>query len=295
MLNGRTIADIEANEGVGALFSLPSLEFTIRRLDDSEFTTTVATDVVTIDPVPLYRIIGRPDGTSVGYLELATFISTAESEFATIFAEFDNAGVTDVIIDLRYNGGGLVITTELLGDFLGGGVGPGTVFSKTLFNDQNAASNRIEPFETVANSLNISRLVVIATERTASASELVTNAMFPHADVFIVGSPTLGKPVGQLGLLFCDKILRPTAFETVNADDEGRYFDGLPADCPAPDDLSIAVGADTDPNLVSALALLDTGACPTATNPAPGVQKPRADISPGVRSGPPWRTLAGAW
>ena len=295
MLNGRTIADIEANEGTGALFSLPSLTFTIRRLDGSEFTATVDTDVVTIDPVPQYRIIGRPDGTSVGYVELATFISTAEAEFATIFAEFANAGVTDVIIDLRYNGGGLVITTELLGDYLGGGVPPGTVFSRTLFNDLNAASNRVEPFETVAGSLNLSRLVVIATDRTASASELVTNAMFPHADVSIVGSPTLGKPVGQLGLLFCDKILRPTAFETVNSDDEGRYFDGLPADCAAPDDLAVAVGADSDPNLVSALALLDTGACPPLASAPAGIRKPRDRQSPEHMRGPPWREFAGAW
>lgn len=295
MLNGRTIAEIDANEGTGALFSLPSLEFTIRRLDGSEFTATVDTDIVTIDPVPQYRIIGRPDGTSVGYLELDTFISTAESEFATIFAEFDNAGVTDVIIDLRYNGGGLVITTELLGDYLGGGVLPGTVFSRTLFNDLNAASNRIEPFESIADSLNLSRLVVIATDRTASASELVTNAMFPHADVSIVGSPTLGKPVGQLGLLFCDKILRPTAFETVNADDEGRYFDGLPADCAAPDDLAIAVGADSDPNLVAALALLDTGACPPLTSDPSGPQKPRHRPAREELQGPPWREYAGAW
>jgi C-terminal processing protease CtpA/Prc len=295
MLNGRTIAEIEANEGTGALFSLPSLEFTIRRLDGSEFTTTVDTDIVTIDPVPLYRIVDRPDGTSVGYLELATFISTAESEFATIFAEFENAGVTDLILDLRYNGGGLVITTEQLGDYLGGGVLPGTVFSRTLFNDLNAAANRTEPFEAIPNSLNLSRLVVIATERTASASELVTNAMFPHAEVSIVGSPTLGKPVGQLGLLFCDKILRPTAFETVNADNEGRYFDGLPADCAAPDDLAIAVGDDSDPNLVSALELLDTGACPATTNDPSGIQKTRQRISADRMQGPPWREYAGAW
>ena len=221
MLNGRTIADIQANEGVGALFSLPSLEFTIERTDQTQFTETVNAGLVTIDPIPQHRIIDRPDGTSVGYLELTTFISTAEPEFATIFSAFNAAGVTDVIIDLRYNGGGLVVTTELLGDYLGGGVVPGTVFSRTLFNANNAASNRTELFEAVASSLNVSRLVVVATERTASASELVTNSMIPHADVSIVGTDTFGKPVGQVGVLFCDKILRPTAFETVNADDGG--------------------------------------------------------------------------
>jgi C-terminal processing protease CtpA/Prc len=295
MLNGRTIADIEANEGVGALFSLPSLEYTIRRLDGSEFTTTVATDIVTIDPLPQHRVIDLQGGGRVGYLELSTFISTADSEFQTIFAEFNAAGVTDVIMDLRYNGGGLVNTTELLGDYLGGGVVPGTVFSRTLFNSNNAAANRTEPFESVAASLNVARLVVIATDRTASASELITNAMVPHAGVSIVGSTTLGKPVGQLGLLFCSKILRPTAFETVNSDGDGRYFDGLPADCAADDDLAIPVGDANDPNLAAALTFLETGACPAQTMASPAVQKPASRSISSRQPGPPWRQLADAW
>jgi C-terminal processing protease CtpA/Prc len=295
MLNGRTVADIQANEGVAALFSLPSLEFTIERTDQTQFTETVNAGLVTIDPIPQYRIIDRPDGTSVGYLELTTFISTAEPEFVTIFSEFNAAGVTDVIIDLRYNGGGLVVTTELLGDYLGGGVVPGTVFSRTLFNANNAGSNRTELFEAVASSLNVSRLVVVATERTASASELVTNSMIPHADVSIVGTDTFGKPVGQVGVLFCDKILRPTAFETVNSDDGGRYFDGLPADCAAADDLSIPVGDETDPNLVAALTLLDTGACPAVTSAPSPIGKPAVDRARPRPSGKPWRDLADAW
>jgi len=120
MLNGRTIADIQANEGVSALFTQTPLEFMVRRLDGSEYTAIVDQGLVTIDPLPQWRVIDRPDGSSVGYLELATFISTAEPAFVTAFAAFMQAGVNDVIIDLRYNGGGLVSTTELLGDFLGG-------------------------------------------------------------------------------------------------------------------------------------------------------------------------------
>ena len=111
----------------------------------------------------------------------------------------------------------------------------------------------------------------------------------------IVGSPTLGKPVGQLGLLFCDKILRPTAFETVNSDDEGRYFDGLPADCAAPDDLAIPVGDDSDPNLVSALTLLETGACPPVTSDPATIQKPRGLPRDHSSTGLPWRDIADAW
>jgi len=297
MLNGRTITDIEMNEGVGELFALPSLEFTVRRPDASEFVVTVEKDLVTIDPVPRTRIIDLPSGISVGYILLTTFIGTAHPAFATVFADFAQAGVTDVIVDLRYNGGGRVDTAELLGDYLGGVANNGMIFSKTQFNDNNVLSNRTALFQQPAVTINLSSLVVIATDRTASASELVTNSMFPYANVTIVGSPTLGKPVGQLGIQFCDKILRPTAFETLNANDEGGYFDGLPANCPAADDLLIPVGDDLDPNLVTALHFLENGACPTPSVATIELQKPafeRYNVRD-LRRRPVWQKLAGAY
>ena len=297
MLNGRTIADIEANEGVGELFALPSLEFTIRRPDNSEETMIVDKGLVTIDPLPQWRVIDLPGGTSVGYLELVTFIGTADGAFADIFSAFQQANVTDVIIDLRYNGGGLVSTTELLGNYLGGAVAVDPVFSRTLFNARNSGFNRIALFQNLFESIGLSRLVVIATDRTASASELITNSMESHVDVSIVGSVTRGKPVGQLGIPFCDKILRPTAFETVNADDDGGYFDGLPVDCPVQDNSLIPIGDDTDPNMIAALFLLENGACPTPPVASQELQKagPGQDALRLDRGGPAWRRLAGAW
>jgi C-terminal processing protease CtpA/Prc len=297
MLNGRTIADIEANEGVGALFALPTLDFTIRRPDNSEETLTVMQGLVTIDPLPQWRIINLAGGTSVGYLELVTFIGTADSAFANVFSAFQQANVSDVIIDLRYNGGGLVSTTELLGNYLGGAIAVDPVFSKTIFNANNAGSNRIAFFQNLLESISLSRLIVIATDRTASASELITNSMESHVEVSIVGSVTRGKPVGQLGIPFCEKILRPTSFETVNADDEGGYFDGLPVDCPVQDNVLIPIGDDADPNMTTALYFLENGACPPAPLTVQGAQKPglAGERSRQERGGPAWRRLAGAW
>ncbi len=297
MLNGRTIADIEANEGLGALFALPSLEFTIRRVDDSEETLTVDQGLVTIDPLPQHRIISLPGGTTIGYLELVSFIGTADAVFNDVFAEFRQANVSDVILDLRYNGGGLVSTTELLGNYLGGAVATDPVFSKTLFNANNSFFNRISFFQALTESISLSRLVVITTDRTASASELITNSMESHVEVSIVGSVTRGKPVGQLGIPFCEKILRPTSFETVNADDEGGYFDGLPVDCPAQDDVLIPIGDPADPNIVAAQFLLENGACPVAVASTAGQQKinQRPKSSRTSRGGPVWRRLANAW
>lgn len=269
-LNGRTIAEIEAAEGVGAVFGAnDTLTFEMERVDTSVFSVSITKDIVTIDPIPQWRLIDQGQGVPpVGYLELSTFISTADAEFDTAFAAFRDAGVTDVILDLRYNGGGLVSTAELLGDFLGGDVAENLVFSRTEFNaDRAAANNSTAFFARLVNSVNLSRLVVIATRGTASASELVTNGMIPHVEVAIVGDNTFGKPVGQIGLEFCEKILRPTSFRLANADGDGDYFGGLPVDCPAADDLSVPIGDDLDPNMIAAMSYLNTGACPVVAAP----------------------------
>lgn len=298
-LNGRTIEDIEAAEGVSAVFaSNDTLTFEMERVDLTVFSSSITKDVVTIDPVPQWRLIDQGPGVPpVGYVELTTFVSTADAELGTAFSAFRDANVTDVILDLRYNGGGLVSTAELLGDFLGGDVAENLVFSLTEFNaDRAAVYNRSTFFSRLANSINLDQLVVIASRGTASASELVTNGLIPHATVTIVGDNTFGKPVGQIGLEFCEKILRPTSFRLANADGDGDYFDGLPVDCPSADELSVPVGDDLDPNMIAAMSVLNTGACPVVALPggqlkpevAREVRRPRA-------TGRPERDYAGAF
>jgi C-terminal processing protease CtpA/Prc len=294
-LDGRTIAEIEAAEGVFAVFDRPTVEFTIEDTDGTEFVAPITQGIVTIDPVPQWRLIPRAGTVPVGYFEFAQFISTADAVFDTVFAQFAANDVTDVIIDLRYNGGGVVTTANLLGDYLGGRVAENLLFSETRFNADRAANNVLEFFGRLGNSISLSRLVIIASAGTASASELIANGLAPHVEVVIVGDTTFGKPIGQAGFEFCGNILRITAFQIFNADGYGDYFDGLPVDCPAPDDLDVAVGADADPNVVAAMTYLDTGACPAAAgdgmakpNRAAFVRRPEPD-------GRPARDLGGAF
>ena len=301
-LNGTPIAVIQANEGVSAFFSAnATIEFEMRGLDGLVISPSpiITKGIVTIDPVPRTRIILNAAGGNVGYMRLSTFISTADPVFSTVFGEFVAAGVDDVIIDLRYNGGGLVSTAELLGDFLGGFAFAGFPFSYTQFNaDRADLNNTFENFEEPppGTAINLSRLVIIATQGTASASELVMNSMEPYVDVFIVGDRTFGKPVGQIGLDFCDKRMRPTSFETVNANFEGDYFGGLPADCTAPDDLNIEVGDDADPNIIAAMGYLNTGACPVATSPGGQFKvSTERDARQSDRRGPPEREYLDAY
>jgi C-terminal processing protease CtpA/Prc len=296
-LDGRSISEIQANEGIGAVFSNnTTLQFEMRRTDGSVFSSSITKGVVTISPVPQRRVIDAGNGVMIGYMELAQFIGTAGPIINDVFAEFIAAGVDDIIIDLRYNGGGLVSTANLLGDYLGAFANDGRVFSETRFNaDRAAANDSTEFFQRQGNSIDLGRLVVIASRGTASASELVTNSLEAYFDVTIVGDSTFGKPVGQIGLTFCDKILRPTSFKTVNAAGEGDYFDGLPVDCPAADDLNFEVGDDSDPNMIAAMTYLNTGACPAAA--AGGQFKPGGEI--GIerrdRRGPAHREFADAY
>ena len=305
-INGRTTAEILANEGIGAALNFDTVDFEIRNLDASTYTVAVTKDIVTINPIPQWRVIDMGPGVPpVGYMEFATFISTAHdgldgNDFDDVFAEFIAAGVEDVIVDLRYNGGGLVDTANLLANHLGGFANDGQIFSNTEFNaDRAAANNSIDYFANRANAIDINRLIVVASrDRTASASELVINGLDPFVNggVYIVGDNTFGKPVGQVGLEFCDKILRPTSFKKSNAAGYGDYFDGLPVDCPAADDLSVATGADNDPNIVAALSFVNGAGCPVVAVPD-GLQKSglSADVVLPEHDGRPEREFAGAY
>jgi len=294
-VDGRTIDQIRAAGELADIFTPDTVQLGIEELDGSTRDVVVTKGIVTIDPVPQWRVIDTAGGP-VGYLEFAQFISTAEGSagpLAEAFADFAGQGVADLVLDLRYNGGGLVRTAELLGDYLGGFIAEGGVFSETVFNAQNSFRNDLERFERLASSLNLSRLIVIASRSTASASELVINGLFPEAQVVIVGDRTFGKPVGQTAEVLdaCDFILRPVAFQTVNGLGEGDYFGGLPVDCAVPDDLDFAVGSDSDPSLVTALSVVETGNCPAPV----ALQKTTAEalpVLPDDRS-PPWRGLNG--
>ena len=298
-LDARSIAQIRAAEGVAAVLnSKTRLRFRMQRQDGSEFAATITKGIVTIDPVPQWRIIDAAGGRKIGYLELTVFISPAVSKLDAAFAAFLNAGVTELILDLRYNGGGIVNVAESLANYVDGAGAKGRVFAKTRYNAaRGPANNKETRFQSIANSLNVSDVVVIATRATASASEMVANGLVTDARVTLIGGRTFGKPVGQIGLEFCQKILRPTAFKTSNSLDFGDFFDGLPANCAAEDDLNVAIGAASDPNVVAALAFLNTGACPvTSSLPGgAGSAAARLEVPLPDLTGPPWREFANAY
>ncbi|MBA2920611.1 peptidase S41 [Sphingomonas sp. MAH-20] len=201
-------------------------------------------------------------GRRIGYLNLRTFITTADSQLKTAFGQFQAAGVTDVIVDLRYNGGGLVDSAQLLGDLLGRARFPTEVQNRTVFRPEKASRNETRFFRAQGQSVAAMRIAFIGTGATASASELAINSQLPYfqQNMALVGANTYGKPVGQIAIdrSQCDDRLRVIAFATKNANGGGDYYTGLagtiPVTCQAGDDLSHPLG---DPQEASVRQALD--------------------------------------
>lgn len=231
--------------------------------------------VVTIQPIPdggarILTLANNP-GIKVGYLQLRTFISSAETPLRQAFADFRNQGVQNLIVDFRYNGGGLLSVAALLGDLLGGLRSSSDLYFRLQFRNSKSGNNESVFFAPLAESVDAVSIAFITTGASASASELTVNSMDSWANVAMVGADTFGKPVGQsaFDLQGCDNRLRLVTFRAVNRDGEGDYYNGLAstlpgAFCAADDQLERAPGDPLEASTATALSWLGVGACPAA-------------------------------
>jgi C-terminal processing protease CtpA/Prc len=254
-----------------------------RSLAGVERTATLTKRSFDIDAVPEanVRVLTLADGTRVGHLTFRSFVSDTVGANQTAnlaalrnaFARFRGEGVRNVIVDLRYNGGGLVSIAELLLNLLAGDQA-GQVAFETRYNAQQAARREVTRFTTQPQTVPTLRVAFVVTERSASASEQVVNSMLPYARTAIVGSRTFGKPVGQLAfdIAACDFRLRLVAFRSVNRNGDGDYYQGLPyaaftnsggVACAATDDLTRQPGDPQERMTAAALAWIGspTGQC----------------------------------
>jgi carboxyl-terminal processing protease len=205
----------------------------------------------------------------VGYLNLRTFISTADPQLRTAFDQFRAAGITEFIVDFRYNGGGLVSTAELMGDLLGGNRATSEIFSQTTYRASKSSNNSIKRFARASQAVSPVKIAFIGTGATASASELVINGFIPYlgVNVGLIGANTFGKPVGQVALdkAACDDRLRAIAFSLRNSANSDAYYDGLAsavkASCAAGDDFKYQLGDSREASVRQALDFLAGKTC----------------------------------
>ena len=243
------------------------------QISDTSGTRTVSVAKRDYDLTPVSSRYGAKiiddGGTRVGYINLRTFITTADPALRSAFAQFRAAGVTQLVFDLRYNGGGLVSIAELASDLMGAARSASQVVEYTTFRSEKSDQNGVRRFQSQPQSIAPTRIAFIGTGGTASASELTINAQIPyfHTNAALVGTNTYGKPVGQIALdnSACDDRLRAIAFSTQNADNKGFYYDGLvgtvEATCRASDDIGYPLGDPREASLRAALDFVEGKSC----------------------------------
>ena len=287
----RTVSDIIAAQGTAGVTDAlgPNTAGTTRllRVSDAGGTREVSVTKTDYELTPVSSRYGarviNDGGHAVGYVNLRTFISTADPALRTAFAQFRAQGITDVIVDLRYNGGGLISIAELMANLLGRDRSTTDVIEYTTFRPEKASSNTTAFFAPQPQSVAPQHIAFIGTGGTASASELVINALIPylHERDALIGANTYGKPVGQIALdrTACDDRLRVIAFATQNSARQGDYFNGLAgtvqASCQAADDLSHPLGDAQESSTRQALDFLGGKSC-TPISTAQTTQAARA-------------------
>ena len=259
---------------------------------------TLASANVTKTPVPTSQVLTGSDGARVGYMVFNDHIAPAEAQLISAMQSFSTAGISDLVVDLRYNGGGyLFIASELAYMIAGNTATSGKVFEQLQYNsrrsaDTNSADART-PFYTqscglVGNNctsqqplpaLNLKRVFILAQSGTCSASEALINGLRGvDIDVVLIGGTTCGKPYGFTAKDNCGYSYFPIEFVGTNNKGFGDYADGfVPGGtgntgvkgCRATDDLDHALGDTGERMLAAAMQYRINGSCPASASEAP--------------------------
>ena len=270
-INGSTnIATSNATAIVTAVYQSSSSSFTFQKPDGSSVDLTLAAATYQESPIVLDSVY-NVGGKKIGYFVFGSFLGdTTEmyNGFNRIFNKFSTEGVQDLVVDLRYNGGGYVSVAEQLADYLAPSAANGGVMITQKFNNKYTQYNSTDLFHK-KGPLNLSRIFFIVSNNTASASELLINSLKPYMNVVLLGpSKTHGKPVGFFPIPVGSWYIFPVSFLTVNKSGEGNYYSGMALNNQVADGLDKAWGDVTESSLASALSYISTGAFRVATSAA---------------------------
>lgn len=276
-----------------------SHEFTLQR-NSNNFDVTLTSAEIDVTAVPIAKIITQ-GASQVGYIQFNTFIFDAQDEWVKAINDLKQAGVDDLIVDMRYNGGGYISVASMVSYMIGGSNVSGETFFQEVENDQYAPRSP-SGFTSVGlygsgagnnlPTLNFNRVYVLSTKDTCSASELVVNGLRgAGVDVFLIGDSTCGKPYGFVAEPNCGTTYYTIQLTGVNAEGFGEYSDGfvpsatdngldLVEGCNVTDDLDYALGDENEPLLASALNLRATGGC-TMSVASSRLQKSQAPLVDG--------------
>lgn len=253
---------------INGVYESTSSTFTFQKPDGTSINVTLNANAYNEHPVVLDSVY-TTGSKKAGYLVFNSFLGDTiqiYNDFSRIFSRFSRQGVNEVIIDLRYNGGGYVNVQERLANYLVNAAYNGQVMMTEKFNDKNSRYNSTTRFRKLG-SVNVSRIFFITSSSTASASELLINNLKAYMDVRLVGpSNTNGKPVGFFPIPVGEWYIFPVSFRTVNKNGEGNYFNGLPITSRAADGIDKDWGDRNETALASILNSFSNGTLRTTGN-----------------------------
>ena len=276
-----------------AIFGSSTLQMTLKKPDSTTYTVNLVTASYAVNPI-LKDTSYTIGAHKVGYMVFNSFTSDANADggLNAAISGFASQGITDLVVDLRYNGGGYVSTAEYLDNLIApastnGSLMYNTYYSSNMVNGtdpllknqvrQNSSGTdynysqinwsvafNVTNFSKIGG-LAITRVFFIITGNTASASELTINNLRPHMDVEFVGETSYGKPVGFIDIDINKYTMFTPEFYVLNSANQGNYYGGFTpgtTDCPGIQDLDDYTKDFGDPSeglLADVFTYLQTG------------------------------------
>lgn len=320
--NGDSQEDVDVINA-GLFFLAPGDEHRLGIIDlgaTEEREVTLVAGEITSVPVQDVKVLDTASGP-VGYLAFHDHIVTAEEGLVNAVTTLRDAGVVDLVVDLRYNGGGRLDIAAQFGTMVAGPTAPGKTFVELDFNEKHQVFNpftggvleptpfpatRTSDAGAVLPSVALERVFVLTGTGTCSASEIFVNGLRGiGVEVVQIGEETCGKPYGFYPVDNCGTTYLSVNFRSVNASDWGDFVGGFLAGreagpegvmpgCVVADDFGHALGDPDEARLAAALAWRDTGDCPVAAAASVAPVQTGLRIDKGQGPGipvvpPPWR------
>ena len=276
------------NRVINALYGGNAAAFTFAREGKPDTTITISNAQYSFNPI-LFDTVYNLSGTNVGYVVYNSFVSVynydnkgnetptaAKTQIDNVFNKFQAAGIKDLIIDERYNGGGAVNTAEYLDNLIApsgatGGIMYTYSFNTPLENYYKSQNSDLSVKFQKQGNLALNHVFFIVSNGTVSAAELTINNLKPVMDVKLIGTTTYGKPVGFIPQSIYvvndtthqeDHVadLYAINFQTVNQLSQGNYFNGMTPDKQEYDYVDLNWGDARDSSLIEAFNYIKNGA-----------------------------------
>ena len=276
--------DLNVNNYQDLLYG-ENLTYTLHMADISENTITSNGETVELTKVENFeknsihinKVLSISD-RKIGYLMYTQFVNTFNNDLNDIFGNFKSEGISDLVLDLRYNAGGSLTACVYLASLITGQF-TGEIFSQQIWNSKLMDywnNNNPESLKdlfvdqmadgTILNSLNLNKIYILTTGRSASASELLINGLASHIDIIQIGDTTYGKNVGSITVYdYIDNdgtknpdhtyAMQPIVLKIANSAGFADYDSGLDATVELKEDISNmgVLGETSEPLLSSAI------------------------------------------